>query len=134
MTDKSARKTILVVDDDEHLRLLCQTCLRYAEYSVVTAVSAQQALARLAASKVDLVILDVDLNDRLDGVDVLKRIKADPATAHLPVMILSAHNQQTEIERGVEAGADYYMTKPYEVSEIIANVRRILAAHESAPK
>jgi DNA-binding response OmpR family regulator len=130
MTENSPRKTILVVDDDEHLRLLTQTALRHFGYSVITAVSGQQALARLAMTKVDLMIVDVNLTDDMDGIDLLKQIRAQSATADLPVMILSAHSQYSEVARGLEAGAEHYMTKPFEISEITRNVRRILASRE----
>lgn len=123
------RKTILVVDDDEHLRLLTLTALRHAGYSVLAEASGQQALSRLAVTQVDMVVVDIDLDDVMDGVDFIKRIKANPVTAALPVMILSGHTQYSEIARGLEAGAVHYMTKPYEVSQIIRNVRKILASH-----
>ena len=130
MAESINRKTILVVEDDQRLRQLSSTCLLRAGYDVLTAENAPQALAHLAASKIDLALLDIDLAAELDGIDVLKHIRAEPATAQLPVMILSGNTRFAEIQRGVDAGADHYMTKPYKVSEMLENVRRILEPGE----
>jgi len=126
MAESINRKTILVVEDDQRLRQLSSTWLRSAGYDVLTAENAPAALAHLAASKIDLALLDIDLSAELDGIDVLKHIRAEPATAKLPVMILSGNTRFEEIQRGVDAGADHYMTKPYEMTEMLANVRLIL--------
>ena len=130
MPENVSPKTILVVDDEERLRRISSACLSHEGYSVLTAANAPEALRHLAAAKVDLVLLDIDLSAELDGIDVLKHIRADPATAKLPVMILSGQTQSSEIRRGVEAGADHYMMKPYQITDVLANVQRILEPHE----
>ena len=123
--------TILVVDDDEPLRRISLICLCQAGYSVLTAANAPQALTHLAAANIDLVLLDIDLCAELDGIDILKHIRDTPATAQLPVMILSGQTAFSEIRRGAAAGADHYMAKPYLVADVLSNVRRILEPHEA---
>ena len=127
MAESINGKTVLVVDDDTRLLQIASTCLRHAGYNVLTAENAQQALAHLAASKIDLVLLDIDLASEMDGIDVLKHIRAEPDIAQLPVMILSGNTRFADIQRGADAGADHYMTKPYQLLEMLENVRLILA-------
>lgn len=105
-------KRILVVDDQQDLRLLIRLSLRSLG-DVAQASSAEMALARLHESAPDLLILDVRLGEGIGGLELCRQIKADPRTAAVKVMLLSACGQQSDIAAGMAAGADYYMVKPF---------------------
>jgi PAS domain S-box-containing protein len=121
---------ILVVDDFPDGREVSSTFLRHAGYEVTEAATGAQALAR-AAEGVDLVILDVNLPD-LDGFEVCRRLKADPATTAIPVVHLSAaHREIDDRVRGLESGADAYLTLPVRAEELIATVNSVLRIHRA---
>ncbi|HEY1587657.1 MAG TPA: response regulator, partial [Polyangia bacterium] len=125
MTAPEAR--ILHVNDDEANRYAVTRMLQKAGFEVIEAVNGQEALQK-AAQLPDLVILDVKLPD-IDGYEVAARIRANPATRLLPVLHLSAHLVGVEARaRGLESGADGYLTQPVEPAELVANVRAILRA------
>ena len=105
-------KRILVVDDQQDLRLLIRLSLRSLG-DVAQASSAEMALARLHESAPDLLILDVRLGEGIGGLELCRQIKAEPRTAAVKVMLLSACGQQSDIAAGMAAGADYYMVKPF---------------------
>jgi signal transduction histidine kinase/DNA-binding response OmpR family regulator len=128
MTAPEAR--ILHVNDDEANRYAVTRMLQKAGFEVIEAVNGQEALQK-AAQLPDLVILDVKLPD-IDGYEVAARIRANPATRLLPVLHLSAHLVGVEARaRGLESGADGYLTQPVEPAELVANVRAILRARRA---
>ncbi len=113
---------VMVVDDQEaNLRLL-GTVLAQADYEVVPAMGGEQALQRIAAAPPDLVLLDM-LMPGLDGFGVLARLKADPATAGLPVIVLTAAPEREHLVRAFAAGAVDFVTKPFVAEELLARVR-----------
>lgn len=113
---------VMVVDDQEaNLRLL-GTVLAQADYEVVPAMGGEQALQRIAAAPPDLVLLDM-LMPGLDGFGVLARLKADPATAALPVIVLTAAPEREHLVRAFAAGAVDFVTKPFVAEELLARVR-----------
>ena len=117
--------TILIVDDNEANRYAVSRMLRRAGFAINEASSGEEAL-REVVSRPDLVILDVNMPD-LDGFEVCRRIKADPATASIPVLHLSASYILSEDKtRGLEEGADGYLIRPVEPPELIATVRALL--------
>ncbi|MEV0623784.1 SpoIIE family protein phosphatase [Nonomuraea sp. NPDC050404] len=122
----SAEATVLVVDDTPTKRYILSSWLRRAGHRVIEARGGEEALRTLAAQRVDLVVLDVRLPD-IPGHEVCERIKADPATASIPVVQVSA-NAITVADRaeGLERGADAYLAEPIEPAEFSATVEAML--------
>jgi two-component system alkaline phosphatase synthesis response regulator PhoP/two-component system response regulator VicR len=127
-------QTILVVDDDPGVVRVVEVNLVQAGYQVRTAGNGEEALASIAREPPDLVILDV-MMPRLDGFEALKRLKADPATARIPVVMLTARAQDDDVFEGYGTGAQWYLTKPFEPEELRTVVRHVLggSSGESAP-
>lgn len=111
---------VLVIEDDESLRAGLDSGLRQAHYRIVTAADAASALAALAAHEFAAIVLDLGLPD-IDGVTLLKRIRRDGYA--IPVVILSARDALDERVRGLDAGADDYVLKPFALQELLARVR-----------
>ena len=112
---------MLVVDDDAVIRQLMRLNLELDGYEVVAAEDGEQALGLLASNDVDVVTLDV-MMPRLDGWSACERLRADPALAWLPVVLVSARSQGEDRRRGEQAGADRYLTKPFDPEALVATV------------
>ncbi len=119
-----AGQTILVVDDDEDIRTVVSHNLEGEGYVVLTAEGGDEAMEIVKAQRPDLVILDIMMPGR-DGYDVLAEIRGDPETADLPVVLLTAKRAESDIWEGWSSGADYYMTKPFEVGELMRFVKYV---------
>jgi CheY-like chemotaxis protein len=118
------RRTVLVVDDEPDVLLLCRVNLEFEGYRVLEAGDGEAALARLADEVPDVVLLDV-MMPKLDGWAVLERIKADPRTADVPVVMLTAKVQDHDQIRGWSSGAAEYITKPFSplsLSQVVQDV------------
>ena len=121
----SEQAHILVVDDqDDNIRLLADL-LSCHGYSIETAISGQSALDCVARREPDLVLLDVAMPG-LSGFDVLRRLRADARLAMLPIVLVTALDPDTERIKGLEAGADDFITKPFNGPELLARVRSLL--------
>jgi adenylate cyclase len=116
---------ILVVDDTPANVKLLADLLAVKGFGVATAASGEEGLATLAAEKPDLVLLDV-MMPGLSGYDVCRRIRADPETALLPVVLVTSLDPQGERVKGIEAGADDFLPKPINQAELFARVRSLL--------
>ena len=119
-------KTILIVEDQDDLRLLVRLSLKSLG-RIVLASSAAEGLEKLHAEKPDLVTLDVWLGKGDSGLDVCRAIKADPATRHVKVVLLSACGQQSDVEAGMAAGADHYIVKPFSPQSLVEATAALLA-------
>jgi PAS domain S-box-containing protein len=129
ITNKGGPIKILAVDDNPAALYATTRVLRSAGYEVLQATTGTAALA--AAAQADLVVLDVNLPD-IDGFEVCRRLRANPGTAQLPVLHLSAtFTQHKDFELGLEAGADSYLTRPVEAPVLLATVRTLLFARHA---
>jgi class 3 adenylate cyclase len=120
---------ILVVDDTPMNVKLLADVLTYEGYQVVTAAGGKEGLAKVASDQPDLVLLDVMMPD-LDGYAVCRAIRANPETAILPVVMVTALNPAEERVKGLEVGADDFLSKPVNEPELLARVRSLLRIKE----
>jgi len=118
------RTNILVVDDEEPLCEILKFNLEKEGYEVETALSAEEAL-QYDISSFDLVITDI-MMDNLSGFDLVKRIKYNAATEHIPIILCTALDNEDSVVMGLNIGADDYITKPFVKAEVIARVKAVL--------
>ena len=117
---------ILVVDDERNLVRLVQVNLERAGYVVIAAYDGKEALEVIARERPDLVVLDVMMPE-LDGFTVLERLRGNPETSEVPVVMLTARAQDEDYAKGLMRGADVYLTKPFNPNELVTFVRRLLS-------
>lgn len=118
---------ILVVDDEPAIVRLMEYVLERHGYIVQTAADGEEALRVVGAFQPQLIVLDV-MMPRKDGYTVAEAIRADPALAAIPIIMLSAKAQDTDVEQGMAAGANIYLTKPFEPDGLLETVAQCLAA------
>lgn len=115
------RLTILIVDDEPNLRNLVHATIDSPVYQVIEACDGDEAWALIKERKPALVLLDLKMPKR-SGLDVLTAIRADPELRGTQVMVLTSSDQQLDIDAGILAGADYYLTKPFSPADLVARV------------
>lgn len=120
-------QTVLVVDDDPNIVRIVEINLTQEGYAVHSASNGEEALECIARERPDLVVMDVTM-PRMDGFEALKRLKADPATAGIPVVMLTARSQDEDVFEGYGSGAQWYLGKPFEPEELRWVVRHVLSA------
>ena len=118
-------KTILIADDEPNIRQLVAFTLRRRGYEIVEAEDGTTALELIRQATPDLVVLDV-MMPGLTGIAVVQQLSADPATAEIPVILLSAKGQGVEIEEGLASGARLYLVKPFSPRELADRVAEVL--------
>ncbi|MEP1516993.1 MAG: response regulator, partial [Nitratireductor sp.] len=116
---------ILVVDDIPATLKLLEARLSAEYFEVLTAASGPEALEVCQGGKVDVVLLDI-LMPEMDGFEVCHRLKQDPLTAHIPVVIVTALDQVADRIRGLEAGADDFLTKPVNDLQLLTRVKSLV--------
>lgn len=116
---------ILVVDDQPHIVRLLQMELERDAHEVLTAADGEEALQKARQERPALVVLDVNM-PRKDGFAVLRELKADPATSGIAVILLTVRDQDEDISRGLQVGADWYVPKPFVPGDIAALARRFV--------
>ena len=126
LQDGTDTPVVLVADDDEDILALVSYRLTRAGYEVLTASDGEQALERAREHAPSLAVLDV-MMPGLDGYEVTQRLRADPATAAIPVILLTARVQDADVARGFDAGADDYVKKPFSPQELRARVESVLS-------
>lgn len=122
----SPRQTILVIDDNiTNLKVAIGTLEAYS-YEILTARTGEVGLTRAAIAQPDLILLDIQMPG-IDGFEVCRRLKANPATASIPVIFMSVRSDTADVVGGLAAGAVDFITKPIEAEEVLARVRTHLA-------
>lgn len=118
----ATKSLVLIADDDPDIRMLVRLRLERSGYAVVAASDGLQALELAAESPPDLAILDVSMPG-LTGIEVTRALRAQRAT--LPIILLTAHAQESDVTEGAIAGADAYVTKPFSPQELESRVRAL---------
>jgi len=121
-----ARKRILLADDEEDIKTVVTMFLESQGYEVVTAYDGLDTLEKVRSEKPDLILLDI-MMPVLDGYEVCKRLKEDEQTAHIPILILSAAAHAESVKRGLKAGAQDYIIKPFEPEKLHEKIEQVLA-------
>lgn len=121
-------KNILVVDDHPDLRMLVRMTLELGDYSVTEARDAVSADASVRADRPDLVLLDIMMPGAFDGLELCRRIKADPALRATRVVLLTARGSQEDRNAARTAGADHFLVKPFKPSQLLEIVGQLCAA------
>lgn len=128
-SDRDLKGRILVVDDDEDMRELLRFELTLHGYEVVQAESGKDALAALRSNVVDLALVDLFLPD-VSGYEVCSRIKGDPETRWMPVVLITSLKDSKALARGIDTGADEFIQKPFDKIELLARVRSLLRSSQ----
>lgn len=123
---------VLIAEDEPNIVESLSFVLTREGFEVEAALDGEAAIARLCGNLPDLLILDLML-PRLNGFEVLKRVKADPALRALPVIVLTAKGQVQDRRMAEEIGVDGFMTKPFSNREVVDEVRRLTAERQVAP-
>jgi DNA-binding response OmpR family regulator len=133
---ETMKTNILVVDDEPDLLELIETNFSAAGFNILSAANGREALHQAKALKPKLILLDVMLPE-LDGLEVCKLLRRDPATRSIPIVMLTARAAEIDRVLGLELGADDYVTKPFSVRELVLRVKKLIqrqpvAAEEAA--
>jgi two-component system, OmpR family, alkaline phosphatase synthesis response regulator PhoP len=120
-----AKATILVIEDDPDIRELLSFSLAKEGWTVVSAADGEAGLAALAPANPDCVVLDIMLPG-IDGLEVLRKLKADPVRKRLPVIMTTAKGEESDVVTGLELGAADYVVKPYSPKVLAARIRAAL--------
>jgi DNA-binding response OmpR family regulator len=121
----SERPVVLVADDDQDILTLVALRLERDGYEVVGATDGERALAAAFERSPDLALIDVSM-PKLDGYEVARRLRRHAATREIPIILLTARVQDSDVARGIEAGADDYVTKPFSTADLRARVQAAL--------
>jgi two-component system phosphate regulon response regulator PhoB len=124
--------TVLVVEDERDVQTLLEFNLRADGFETLRAMSGEEALGWLRVRVPDVILLDLMLPD-LPGTELCRRIKADPRTSAVPIVVLSARGEEVDRVVGFELGADDYVPKPFSVRELLLRVRAVLRRSSARP-
>jgi two-component system alkaline phosphatase synthesis response regulator PhoP len=119
-------KKILVIEDDPATSRLVDYSLRHEGYQVISASNGLEGIRKALSESPDLVILDVMLPG-VDGFEICHRLRSEPTTAHLPILMFSAKAQEIDKDTAIKVGADDYLTKPAAPAEMVSRVEKLLA-------
>ncbi len=121
------KKTIMAVDDSASIRQMVSFTLKDAGYEVMEAVDGQDAFTKTRTTTVDLVITDIHM-PRMDGISLVKNLRADPNFKFTPILILTTESQPHKKQEGRQAGATGWITKPFSPEQLVAVVRKVLGS------
>lgn len=122
----SEKVKILIVEDEAEMREAIKLRLEANQFEVITAADGSEGLSKARTEKPNLIILDIML-PKLDGFRLCRMLKFDENYKNIPVIILTAKTQKTDINRGKEMGAEAYITKPFKSEELLAEINELLA-------
>ena len=122
---KLADSKILVVDDNAQNLELLVAYLDSLDCKIITAADGIEALEKIGPGEVDLILLDV-MMPRMSGFEVCRKLKSDPQTRDIPIIMVTALNELSDIERGVESGTDDFISKPVNRLELVTRVKSLL--------
>ena len=117
---------ILIAEDEPDIRELVAFTLRFAGHDVTATANGEEAYQQAPKVMPDLILMDVRM-PRMTGYEACRLMKADPAVKHIPVVFLSAKGQDSEIQTGLEAGAEEYLLKPFAPDQLTERIKTILA-------
>jgi two-component system response regulator MprA len=123
--EKQPLQTVLVIDDEGNIIEFVRLGLKYEGFRVEVASDGEQGITTAQRVNPDIIILDLGLPD-IDGINVCQRLQANPTTRDIPILMLTARDELRDRLIGLEAGADDYLTKPFEFEELVARIRAIL--------
>ena len=118
-------RTVLIADDEPSMRLLVHATIESDDYAVVEAADGAEAWAMVQEHQPSLVLLDVQMPERT-GIEVLRSIKSDPRLKATKVILLTSKAQESDVEAGLIAGADFYLTKPFSPLDLLTRVEEAL--------
>jgi CheY-like chemotaxis protein len=122
----SVRRLVLIADDDEDILALVRATIERSGHEVMAVTDGAAALSAMAERRPDLAVLDIAMPE-LDGLEVLRRLRADDETRDLPVILLTAQAQAADVERGFATGASAYVRKPFSPRDLATRVDDLLA-------
>ncbi len=117
---------VLIVEDQPDIRKLIRMTLEFEAYEIAEAPDGAQGLRMAQEIQPDLMLLDVMMPGELDGLQVCQRIKADPALAHIKVVLLTARGQASDLDAGQTVGADEYLVKPFSPLQLVDTIERLM--------
>ncbi len=123
---------ILVVEDEEDIQQLVEYNLLKSGYDVVCVPSGEEGLDSVKSDRPDLILLDLMLPG-IDGLDVCRRLRRDPQTEKIPIIMLTAKGEESDIVSGLELGADDYVPKPFSPKVLLARIKAVLRRQTSPP-
>ena len=132
MAESEQRPRVLIVEDHPIIAELVETRLRIEGMDPIKCPGGREALEIIGTQPLDAVILDIMMPD-VDGYEVLRHIRSQPATRRLPVIFLTARSTPADIEKGLAMGANYYITKPFSGLDLVRKVRICLEERRAAP-
>ncbi len=122
---ENSKRKILIVDDERYILHILDFSLGAEGYEVITAGDGEQALERTHSDRPDLIVMDI-MMPKMDGFEACKALKANPDTCNIPVIMLTAKGREIDRKRGLDAGADDYLTKPFSPAKLIERVHVVL--------
>ncbi len=133
MNDEAKEKTILIVDDEKVTVKLAKTLFERHGFNVLTAYDGSEALRVAESGRPDLILLDVMLPE-LDGFEVCRRLRSQTTFEKTPILMFTARGLMEDREKGKELGADEYIVKPFQGSELVEIIKKHLATPHESPK
>ncbi len=120
-----SKKTVLIVEDEEDILALLHFNLMKADFNVICASCGEEGLKSVISSQPDLVLLDLMLPG-IDGLEICRRLRVDEETRNIPIIMLTAKGEESDVVKGLELGADDYVTKPFSIKVLLARIQAVL--------